>query len=46
MANNPLEQLKDRVLNLDMYATVEAANFVINEDGSVTVKNRVHHDEL
>jgi len=41
MANNPLEQLKDGLLNLDMDATVEAANSVINGDGSVTVKNSV-----
>ena len=41
MANNPLEQLKDGLLNLDMDATVEAANSVINGDGSVTVKNAV-----
>ena len=46
MANNPLEQLKDRLLNLDIDATVEADNFVINEDGPVTIKNRVHRDEL
>lgn len=41
MANNSLEQLKDRLLILDMDATVEAANSVINGDGSVTVKNAV-----
>ena len=46
MANSSLEQLKDGLFNLDIGATVEAANSVINGDGSVTVKNRVHHDEL
>ena len=46
MPNNPSEQLKERLINLDMDAKVEAPKFIISEDGLVPVKNRLHHDEL
>jgi methanogenic corrinoid protein MtbC1 len=41
MADNPLEQLKSGLLNLDLDTTVEAANSVIKQSGLVTVEDAV-----